>query len=54
MSIIACLWSSDRANHAGCEINKGDILAILNSKSSDFGGKSINLSDESKIFVNPL
>jgi hypothetical protein len=54
MSIVGCIWTTenDKVTLAQ-EMQQGDVVALINAKSSDFGGKSMNLSEESKIFVNP-
>lgn len=37
----------------GKDMRIGDVIALVTCKSSDYHGKSINLSDDSKVFVNP-
>ena len=48
---MACLWFKDGT--VPQQIKQGDVVALLASKSSDFGGKSINVSDDAQVYINP-
>ena len=49
---MCCLWTTDEEAEEP-KLKQGDFIVVINAKASDFGGKSINVSDESKLFVNP-
>jgi hypothetical protein len=51
-SIVACMWT-DKMTDLVSEIKTGDVIVIVSARSSDFSGKSLNLSEDSKVFINP-
>jgi replication factor A1 len=50
-SVVACIWIGDQSSPPA--VAQGDVVALLAAKSSDFGGKSINVSDDAQVFINP-
>jgi len=53
-SIVASIWQSEDKEIPGKDAKIGDVIVLLNAKASDYHGKSINLSDDSKVFLNQL
>jgi len=51
-SIVACMWT-DKMTGAIPQIKASDVIVVVSARISDYSGKSLNISEESQVFVNP-
>ena len=51
LSICVCFWSE--AHHKQLEDARGKVMVCMQGRVSDFSHKSINASEDSKLYINP-
>lgn len=51
LSCGVCFWAEHHIKNYNFQ--PGDVLAIINARTSSFSGKSLNCSDDTKLFLNP-
>ena len=51
MTIVVCFWSEKHIKELDNKNNT--VLALIGARVSDFSGKSINVSDDGRLFFDP-
>ena len=51
-SIVACLWLG-KMTETLPKIKESDVIVVVSARISEFSGKSLNISEDSQVFLNP-
>ena len=51
ITVVVCFWAEKHL--VELDGNEGRVIALIGARVSDFSGKSINVSEDTKLFLEP-